>query len=258
MIDTSLWFLVATGLASGLLGAMLGIGGGVFIIPVLTLLVRLPMHIAVGSSLVVVVATAATAAGRYAYAGITDIRLGLLLSTTTVVGAIGGALVAPLLASGMLKTIFGMLQFFVAYSMVAGHRHGADGQEAPEGATHVPQGIGLSLFGGILSGLLGIGGGIVNLPVLHLVMKVPLKTAIATSSLMIALTASASALVYAYEGYIYPGIVAPLAVGTMGGAWVGARLGYRASNRALRLGFAAILVVVGVMMGLQGRGILLT
>lgn len=258
MIETSLWFLVATGLASGLLGAMLGIGGGVFIIPVLALLVRLPMHIVVGSSLVVVVATAATAAGTYAYAGITDVRLGLLLSITTVVGAIGGALVAPLLASGVLKTLFGVLQFFVAYSMVSGHRHRTVGEEVSGGVTRVPQGIGLSLFAGILSGLLGIGGGIVNLPVLHLVMKAPLKTAIATSSLIIALTASASASVYAYEGYIYPGIVAPLAVGTVGGAWAGARLGYRASNRALRLGFAAILVVVGVMMGLQGSGILLT
>lgn len=280
--EVNLWLTGGIGFAAGLLGSMLGIGGGFFMVPLLTLALRLPIHIAIASSLVAIVVTSSTAAITYTKAGLTNIKLGMLLETVTVPGAIIGALVAVILAPTILSITFGVVLIYAAYSMIASRPRVADaillkGNVAETddayidilsrhedcqckrnisqitGCTinHVPQGLAASFMAGIFSGLLGIGGGTIKVPAMTLIMKLPIKIAIATSSFMVGITATAGALIYFYHGYIYPIIVAPLIIGAFLGAKLGSELTQRATGTLLRYTFAAVISIIAVLMLLQ-------
>jgi uncharacterized membrane protein YfcA len=279
----NLWALGGTGLVAGLLGSALGVGGGVFIVPILTLALHLPIQVAIGSSLVAIVANACTAASVYTKARLTNVKLGLLLETATIPGAIIGGLAVAFIAPSILSALFGLVLLYVAYTMVVRRNFmsedvpSADNSVAPDSlssslansyydqnlgkvvtykATRVPAGLGAGFFAGVLSSLLGIGGGIIKVPVMHLVMGLPMKAAIATSTLMIAITTTVGALLYHYYGYIYPFIVAPLVIGIVIGAIFGVELAQRAGGILLRRIFGVFLFLVAVLMFLKTANVI--
>ncbi len=285
--EINLWALGGTGLVAGLLGSMLGVGGGFFIVPILTLAIHLPIKIAIGSSLVAIVATSCTAAGIYTRNRLTNIRLGLLLETATTPGAIIGGLVVAVIAPAVLNVLFGLILVYTAYTMVARRYilyenvlpednpaksdNTADnlstsltssyhdqnlGKVVTYKVNHLPQGLGASFFAGFISSLLGVGGGIINVPVMNLAMGVPMKAAIATSSFIIAITATVGALIYHYYGHIYPFIVAPLIIGAVIGARLGVELTQRAKGLLLRRIFGAFLFLAALLMFLRTANVI--
>jgi uncharacterized membrane protein YfcA len=279
----NLWALGGTGLVAGLLGSALGVGGGFLLVPILTLALHLPIQVAIGSSLVAIVANACTAAGVYTKARLTNVKLGLLLETATIPGAIIGGLAVAFITASILSALFGLVLLYVAYTMVVRRNFmsedvpSADNSVAPDSlssslansyydqnlgkvvtykVTHVPAGLGAGFFAGVLSSLLGIGGGIIKVPVMHLVMGLPMKAAIATSAFMIAITTTVGALIYHYYGYIYPFIVAPLVVGIVIGAILGVELAQRAGGILLRRIFGAFLFLVALLMFLKTANVI--
>ena len=278
MNEVNLWALGGVGLVAGLLGSMLGVGGGILIVPILTLALHLPIKVAIASSLVAIVANSCTAAGMYTKARVTNIRLGLLLETTTTPGAIIGGFIAAVIAPSILSALFGLVLIYAAYIMIT-RQHLMYDDTQPDShivqnnstdnlstslassyydrnldrvitykVTRVPMGLGTSFFAGLISSLLGVGGGIVNVPVMHLVMGVPMKAAIATSAFIITITATAGALIYYYYGHIYPLIIAPLTIGVVIGSRIGVELTQRAGGIVLRRIFGALLIIVAAMM----------
>ncbi|MCJ7829457.1 MAG: sulfite exporter TauE/SafE family protein, partial [Dehalococcoidia bacterium] len=240
-----------------------------------------------GSSLVAIVANACTAAGIYTKARLTNIKLGLLLETTTIPGAIIGGFAAAIIAPSILSALFGLVLIYVAYTIVTGqHFMSVDNQPDNHSVepgnsldslsssltdsyydqnldevvnykvTHIPAGLGTSFFAGILSSLLGIGGGIVNVPVMHMVMGVPMKAAIATSTFMIALTAATGAFIYQYYGNIYPFIIAPLVIGIVIGSRIGVELTQRTRGELLRHIFGVFLFLVAILMFLKTANVI--
>jgi uncharacterized membrane protein YfcA len=279
--DINLLALGGTGIIAGLLGSMLGVGGGLIIVPVLTLALHLPMQIAVGSSLVAIVANTCTAAGLYTKAGLTNVKLGLLLETATIPGAIIGGFVAASIAPSILSALFGVMLIYVAYTMVASNHivseDNASAIPVDSGKTdrtlsgsltdsyhdqnldkvvtykvkRTPIGLGFGFFAGILSSLLGIGGGIIKVPVMHLVMGVPMKATIATSTLMITLTAATGAFIYQYHGNLQLFVIAPLVIGIVIGSRIGVELTKRTKATWLRRVFGVFLFLVAILMFLK-------
>ena len=265
--------LIAGGIATGLFGSLLGLGGGVLLVPLLTLGFDLPVREAIGVSLVCVIITSAASASVFLDRGMANLRLGMVLELFTAIGALIGGLVAFLLDERFLAGLFALLLVYTAATMLrprdasAGDGVGgpdADGRgdvagtvksrigEAVSGAGYlvrqpVPGAIG-GVGGGILSALLGIGGGLIMVPVMHLLMGVPLRVATATSNVMIGVTASTSALVYLLKGGIDPYATGPAAVGVFVGAAVGSRVVHRVDTRLLRLLFAAVLAYTAILM----------
>lgn len=285
--EINLLVLGGTGLVAGILGSLLGVGGGFFIVPILTLVLCLPIKVAIGSSLVTIVATSCTAASIYTGNRLTNIRLGLLLKTATIPGAIIGGLAAAIIAPSILTILFGLILLYTAYTMIMGqyiqHENVTSqsyssisdntanslstslidsyhdqnlGRMVTYKVNHLPQGLGTSFFAGLVSSLLGVGGGIVNVPVLNLIMRVPIKAAIATSSFIIAITATVGAILYHYHGYIYPFIVAPLITGAVIGARLGAELTQKARGVLLRRVFGAFLLITALIMFLRTANVM--
>lgn len=287
MGEINLWSLGGVGLAGGLLGSMLGLGGGFFFVPLLTLVLNLPIHVAISSSLVAVIANSITASSTHIKARLPNLRLGMFLLTATTMGAIGGAFIAARLASPILTAIFGIALIGISYSMLRRRQlaqeraslgktsAGSDdssstglgssltasyydrnlNQVVTYNVNRVPHGWGINLLVGIASSLLGVGGGIFNIPVMNLVMRVPIRAAMATNSFMVGITALAGACIYYYHGYIYPLTVAPIAVGAFIGALIGAQLVQRARSIMLRRIFAIVLFILAVLMLLRAANI---
>ncbi|MBA7503476.1 hypothetical protein ES706_02087 [subsurface metagenome] len=285
MDEISLWSLGGVGLAGGLLGSMLGLGGGVFFVPLLTLVLDLPIHIAIGTSLVAIIANSITASSTHIKAQLTNIRLGMLLLTATTIGAVAGGFIAAALASPILTALFGLVLIGIGYSMIKRRQftqEATSSRETVVGAgdgctsligslsasfydrslnqvvtydvSRVPQGWGINLLVGIISSLLGVGGGIINIPVMNLVMRVPIRAAMATNSFMVGIVALAAACVYYYHGYIDPLTVAPVMVGAFIGALIGAQLVQRARSIMLRQVFAIVLFILAILMLLRAFG----
>jgi uncharacterized membrane protein YfcA len=269
--------LVAFGsLAAGFLGALTGLGGGVVIVPMLTLVFGVPLHFAIGASLVSVIATSSGAAAAYVKEGYSNIRVGMVLEIATTVGAIAGAFVAVLVYPSVVAVVFGLVLLLSAYfSSQRRPKHVADAPsdrlaewlrlgssyptpEGPQkyGVRNVPAGFAMMFIAGILSGLLGIGSGALKVLAMDQAMRLPFKVSTTTSNFMIGVTAAASAGVYLGRGDIDPGLVMPVMLGVLIGALLGARVLATAPPRALRLVFALVIVVLGIEMiyeGLTGR-----
>jgi uncharacterized membrane protein YfcA len=271
MFDASPLLLFATGAATGLLGSMLGLGGGVFLVPLLTLALGVPIRVAIAASLISVMATAVASASVNLDRGLINLRLGLLLEVATASGALLGALVAAHLTQRQLFLTFAvtMSSMGLVMALRAGRRNviagvsddvGALGGRLQEGeavyfyrARRLPIGVFASLVAGAVSGLLGLGGGIVKVPILNTFCGIPIRVAAATSTFMIGITTAASAFLYYGRGEVVLPITAAIALGALPGSLVGARISDRVATRSLKVLMAVVLLGVGLRMGLEGR-----
>ncbi|MBI3749873.1 MAG: sulfite exporter TauE/SafE family protein [Chloroflexi bacterium] len=270
-----LW-MMGGGAAAGVFGSLLGLGGGILIVPLLTLGFGLPLREAVGVSLVSVMMTSSAAAGVYLERHVANLRLGMTLELFTAIGALVGGSIAFLLDERLLSLLFSALLGYVAFTMIrARTRDSIQGVESPAidaepddgppprptlldrlgGDGYQVRNLGRGVIGalgaGVASALLGIGGGIIKVPLMHLAMGVPLRVATATSNLMIGITAAASAVIYLVHGGIDPYVAGPTGIGVFVGATAGSRLGHRVDLRYLRLLFVVVLGYTAIQMLLR-------
>jgi hypothetical protein len=272
--------LAAISFAAGALGALVGVGGGIFLVPALVLLFGIDIHLAIAASLVSVVGTSSGASISHVWDGLTNLRLGMFLETATVVGGVVGAVVTvTVLSSDSAILIFALVPVLLiaAALMTVGRRKGVMHRRPPDplaerlrlGGTYVDPtngeveeykvtgtGIGLafSTVAGFASGLLGIGGGLFKVPAMNAFMNIPFRVASATSTFMIGVTACAGALVYLFAGDVSLTLAAPVALSVMGGSFAGTQLGSFASTRGLRYLFVAVLVVAATLLFARGVG----
>lgn len=269
-------FLIA--ILAGFLGSLLGLGGGIIITPVLTLLFHVDIKYAIGASIITVIATSSGSAIAYIRDRITNVRVGMFLEIGTTLGAITGAFLAALINPKFLYIIFGLFLLFSAAMMLKKAKNelpqnvkthpmakklGLNGQYYDKvldrnieyNVTGVFGGLGMMYGAGLLSGLLGIGSGIFKVTAMDLYMKLPMKVSSATSNFMMGVTAAASAGVYFLKGNIDPKIAAPVALGVLMGATIGTRVMQRLRSKTLRLIFIPVLVIVSVQMVIKGVGI---
>jgi len=262
-------------LVAGLLGSLLGIGGGIIIIPALTLLFGIDIRYAIGASIVAVVATSSAAAAAYLKERMTNVRVAIVLEVATTSGAITGAYVAGKIGTRALYLIFGLIMAYTSLMMFRRRRqeaaiviqgtpwaeylklHGsyydeALGKEVDYKVINTRGGLALMYVAGMVSGLLGIGSGALKVPAMDLVMRLPLKVSSATSNFMIGVTAAASAGVYFLRGDIDPYVAAPVAVGVLVGAAAGSRLLGRLKSSTIRGVFIVMLLWVSIQMLLKG------
>ncbi len=220
--------LLALGLLAGGIGALAGIGGGIIITPVLAMYLGVPMHQAIGVSLTAVIATSTATSSVYVERGLSNIRLGMTLEIATTLGAAIAAVVAGYINRRTLAVMFSLFLIYTASSMVkkawSSRNQQHDPGIPPYEIKRYPLGLGASLLAGGFSGLLGIGGGPVKVPIMYLFMGVPLRVATATSNFMIGVTAATSAYIYYGRGDIPLHIAAPIVVGVFAGSLIGARL----------------------------------
>ena len=238
--------MIAGGTAAGVFGSLLGLGGGVLIVPLLTLVFGLELREAVGVSLVSVIMTSSVAAGVYLERHTADLRLGMRLELFTAIGALIGGSIAFLLAERLLALLFAGLLIYVAVSMLRARTPAAPAGPPGEPEMYEVRNMRLGVVGatgaGVLSALLGVGGGIVKVPLMHLGMGVPLRVATATSNLMVGITAAASAVIYVIHGGVDPYVAGPTVIGVFLGASIGSRISHRVDVRVLRFLFVAVLL----------------
>ena len=272
---TILTFTVLIALGSflaGLLGALTGLGGGVVVVPLLTLAFGVDIRYAIGASLVSVIATSSGAAAAYVREGYSNIRIGMFLEVATTVGAIFGAMIATHVPTTTIAIVFGLVLLSSAYFSSRPHPPEVldrspdrlaqalklNGEyPTPNGATaynvhRVPLGFGLMFGAGTLSGLLGIGSGALKVLAMDQAMRIPFKVSTTTSNFMIGVTAAASAGIYLSRGYIDPGIAMPVMLGVLGGSLFGARILVKARTRWLRYIFSTVVVLLGLEMIYNG------
>ncbi len=263
-------------LAAGFLGALTGLGGGIVITPLLTMLFGVDIRYAIGASLVSVIATSSGAAAAYVKEGFTNIRIGMFLEIATTVGAVVGASVATRLPTSTISIIFGIVLLFSAYASTRpAPKMSSDGPPNRLGellkmsstypttqgiqSYHVrgiPAGFSLMFVAGGLSGLLGIGSGALKVIAMDQAMRIPFKVSTTTSNFMIGVTAAASAGVYLQRGYIDPGLTMPVMLGVSLGALLGARVLARTRTASLRVVFGIVVAVLAFEMiyhGMTGR-----
>lgn len=258
----------AGSLTAGLLGSLTGLGGGVVIVPLLTLVFKVDIRYAIGASLVSVIATSSGAAAAYVKEGFTNMRLGIFLEMATTFGAVAGAAVASLLPASFIAIIFGGMLLWSAYlswkpvhgKISLRHRDRLATALSLNGSYpsrtgpreyyvhHVPGGFSLTFVAGVLSGLLGIGSGAVKVLAMDQMMRIPFKVSTTTSNFMMGVTAAASAGIYLSRGYIDPGLSLPVMLGVLSGAFLGTKILVRARSENLRKLFAVVILVMGLQM----------
>ena len=245
------------GIVVGIFGSLLGIGGGVLIIPMLTLIFNVPIHTAIGASFLCVIATSSGAATHYVQQRLTDIRLGMTLELATTVGAIIGGLIAGILARNTLSVIFSFLLLYTGWFMLQ-KKSSDEASEKKENpfenyqVKRLPLGMLASFFAGNVSGLLGIGGGVIKVPAMYLLMDVPLKAATATSNFMLGVTASASCFIYYFRGDVNLSISGATVVGVFLGAIIGSRLLQVIKTSILKRIFVIVVFYLALEMFLKG------
>ena len=274
MTTLTLALLVAAGsVTAGLLGALTGLGGGIIVVPMLTILFHVDMRYAIGASLVSVIATSSGAAAAYVREGYTNVRVGMLLEVATTAGALVGASAAGIVPKSVLALLFGTVLLLTAvrsFFPQADHailttpdawasRFRLDSSyPTPKGGTqaysvtHVPAAFSIMFGAGILSALLGIGSGIVKVLAMDQLMRLPFKVSTTTSNFMIGVTAAAGAGVLLHQGYIDPVIAFPVMLGVLAGALLGARILPHANVKWLRQFFTAVVLLMAAEMLYRG------
>jgi uncharacterized membrane protein YfcA len=262
-------------LLAGVLGSLLGLGGGIIVVPALTLLLKIDIRYAIGASIVSVIATSSGAAAAYVRDRMCNLRVAMLLEIATTTGAITGAFIAGRVAGRWLFIVFGLIMGYSAIAMFRKRRQIDNASVAPDWLAdrlslhdtywdeaadrqisyrvrRTPLGFVLMYIAGIVSGLLGIGSGALKVPAMDLAMGLPIKVSTATSNFMIGVTAAASAGVYFARGDIDPFVAAPVACGVLIGATAGSHLLGKLENSTIRLIFVVVLLWVSTEMLLQG------
>jgi uncharacterized membrane protein YfcA len=256
---------------AGLLGALLGVGGGIFIVPVMVLMFKLPMKIAVATSIVSVIATSNAGGSKYVDQRITNLRLAMFLEIATTIGALSGSVLALYLREWILLLIFAAMLGYQSYAafttrklddqriksgdfargepdrwsayldLRGSYYDVAAGKDVAYVVTGTPIGVSVSYLAGLASGLLGIGGGVLKVSAMNRYMNVPMKAAVGTSKLMIGITAAVGSILFFFAGLIHFAVVAPVALGTTAGATVGTMIMNRLHSVALKWLFAALM-----------------
>ncbi|MBN9686659.1 MULTISPECIES: sulfite exporter TauE/SafE family protein [unclassified Corallococcus] len=269
--------VLCVSIGAGLLGSLLGLGGGLILIPVLTLVLKVDIRYAVGASIVSVIATSSGAAAAYVRDGLANMRVAMFLELATVAGAVTGAMLAGMVGGRALYFLFGAVMAYSALAMLRKLREdGGPREEPPPDAladrlalhgsyydvstggevtyrVHRPLvGLGLMYIAGTVSGLLGIGSGALKVPAMDLAMGLPIKVSTATSNFMIGVTAAASAGIYFARGDIDPFIAGPVCVGVTLGAFAGSRYLTKLKSGSLRMLFVAVLLWVSYEMLSKG------
>jgi uncharacterized membrane protein YfcA len=269
-------FVAAVG--AGLIGALAGLGGGILIVPLLTIGFGLDIRFAIGVSIISVIATSSGAAAAYVRDHLTNVRVGMFLEVGTTLGAVTGAFLAGHLNSQILFTLFGLVLLLSVVPTVrklgeetprsvtddriarqlrlaSAYPDQALGRDVTYQVTRVPFGLVMMYAAGVTSGLLGIGSGVLKVLAMDTAMRLPIKVSTATSNFMIGVTAAASAGIYLWRGDVVPTVAAPVALGVLVGATLGARLLLHFQNTTIRLIFLAVLVVISIEMLLRGFGV---
>lgn len=268
--------VLAGAFLAGLVGSLTGLGGGVIIIPLLTLGLGVDIHYAIGASIVSVIATSSGSAAAYVKEGITNIRIGMFLEIATTVSAIVGAVITIYINPGYIAVIFGLILLFSAAMMIrkkVDHSNTDTSSKlavvfrlngaypTPEGVKkygvhNVVGGFVMMFFAGIISGLLGIGSGALKVLAMDNIMRLPFKVSTTTSNFMMGVTAAASAVVYLHRGQIEPGIAMPVTIGVLTGATIGAKVLLRTKTEKLKVIFAFVVIFLALQMiynGLSGN-----
>jgi uncharacterized membrane protein YfcA len=273
-------WLFAVSAGASALGGTLGMASGIFIVPILTMFGGVGLHSAVAASIVSVIACSCGSAAPFLKSGLTNIRIAIVLETATTIGALTGVLLAGLLPVPFLFFLFAVILLLSAQQMMARRREpvlapkNADvtdwatalrlhssfpdqalGRDVPYRVGHVPLGLVLMYGAGLVSALLGIGSGVLKIPAMDTALRLPIKVSSATSNFMIGVTAAASAGAYYARGDINPAIAGPVALGSVAGAWLGARLLMVVSSERLRVLFVVVLVALAAQMLLSAFGI---
>jgi len=269
-----LLILAVVAFLAGLGGSYLGVGGGVFLIPFMTLALGVQIKVAIATSLIGVIATSSGAASVYVRDHLTNLRLAMFLEVATTLGAITGALVALSVPGEDLYVVFGIVVLYAAVTMLrvretARQRAYQAGDESPLtkylnlSSVYFDQedqgvyryrverplaGFGISAAAGVFSGLLGVGGGFIKVPAMNVLMRVPMKAAVATSNFMIGVTAAASAFIYYSQGLVDPGLAAMVIIGVFTGTNLGTRLLSHAKASNVRFVFSIFLAALGTAM----------
>ncbi|WP_174795704.1 sulfite exporter TauE/SafE family protein [Companilactobacillus heilongjiangensis] len=276
----SMLLLLVMGVGAGVLGAILGIGGGMIITPVLTIMMGLDIKYAIGASIISVIATSSGSTIAYLKDDMLNLRVAMFLEIATTVGAIMGALLVGMFSSNFLYVLFGFFLLYSSYNMIrklfdkkgevvytetgeivekfklaSTYYDKAEQKQIDYSMKNVPGGFIMMWAAGLASGLLGIGSGAFKVIAMDTIMKMPLKPSSATSNLMMGVTAAASATVYFFNGSIRPDIAAPLAIGVLVGATIGARLMQVLKPRVIRMIFVPIILYMGIQMALKGFGV---
>lgn len=245
--------LLAAGILTGLIGALLGTGGGVILVPIMTLFLHIPIRAAVSASLVAVLARSAGVAAMLPPGRGADVPLALRLEMTAVAGALVGSFLSGVISTRALGLIFAGSVLAIAGYMA--YRSLTAAEPATEAlfrrdyhTTHWPLGMSLLFFAGVASGLLGVGGGFVQVPIMYSIMRVPLGIAVATSNFMAGITATASVFVYYGRGDVYPAVAIPTALGIFIGNLIGIRIMPHVRVRWLRWALIVLLGIIGVQM----------
>ncbi|MCG0627777.1 Anion exporter, TauE/SafE family [Lactiplantibacillus plantarum] len=276
----SLGLMLGVGVIAGIFGAILGIGGGMIVTPILTLGLGLDIKYAIGASIIAVIATSSGSTIAYLRDEMLNLRVAMFLEIATTVGAVPGAVLTGVLNATFLYFLFGALLVFTTYNMIrklmskngellsvkddklatqlnlnGTYYDKALNKQVDYQVENVPGGFSMMFGAGFASGLLGIGSGAFKVLAMDTIMHMPLKPSSATSNLMMGVTAAASAMVYFFNGSIKPGIAAPLAIGIIVGALIGSRIMTRLKPRLIRMIFVPVMLYLGIQMIAKGFGV---
>ena len=256
---------------AGLLGSLTGLGGGVIVIPLLTLVFHVDIRYAIGAALLASIATSSGAASAYVKEGITNIRLGMFLEIATTIGAIIGAIIAVHTPTNTIAIIFGVILIFSAvmtlrrknesailvgsklsYALKLNSSYPEKGKQVEYKLTNIIGGFSMMTVAGTISGLLGIGSGALKVLAMDSTMRIPFKVSTTTSNFMIGVTAAASAVIYLQRGYMEPGIAFPVILGVLGGAFTGSKLLSKINPKTLKMIFCVAITLIAVQMIYNG------
>lgn len=263
--------LFAGAMSAGLVGSLTGLGGGVIIIPLLTIVLGIDIHYAIGTALVSVIATSTGSAAAYVREGVTNIRLGMLLEIATTAGAVIGAFLAIYVNPNFIAMLFGVVLIFsainslrkksehilkesdkMAMKLKLSGSYPSQNEEISYGVKNVAGGFSMMTLAGILSALLGIGSGALKVIAMDSIMKFPFKVSTTTSNFMMGVTAMASAIIYLQKGYIKPEIAMPVLIGVLLGAIAGSKILLRSNPKKLRIFFAIVIIFLAINMMYNG------
>ncbi|CAI2685384.1 sulfite exporter TauE/SafE family protein [Apilactobacillus apinorum] len=276
MIETAI-LMIIIGIVAGIGGAILGLGGGIIVTPVLTLFFHMDIKYAIGASIIVVIATSSGSTIAYLKDEVLNLRVAMFLEIATTIGALSGALLTGVLEPKYLYILFGLLLLFSGFNMVkkllnksksnlstkddklaeklrlnSSYYDKSEKKQIDYKVENIPRGLSVMFGAGLASGLLGIGSGAFKVIAMDTFMKMPLKPSSATSNLMMGVTAAASATVYFFNGSILPQVAVPLALGILGGATVGSRIMQVLPAKWIRMIFVPIIVYIGFNMLING------